>query len=331
MRNKKIFGSVVVMILVLCLSTLVFLARAEKPSDDKPFTPVAEDTNYLPLVTHYIPPAPTPSPTASPTLFPTPTSTSMPPSGDFIVADHTSISRFPSIPESAVKNAAALKTLFMHQSTGSSINGLGLECLQGTSSFDEYPEMAECLTYTDYYYDRRNWNWSPWAEPMADAIAKTDEWVSVVHAEQQNYQVLGMKFCYVDGWNQDFEYYRQKMEELERAYPDKTFIWTTSVLWAKSMIDGGLNPMSYEAIQTFNQQLRAYAIAHNKILYDMADMESHDSNGNPCRSNNNYEALCEEWYTGWPGGGGGHLNAYGSQRLAKGFWWLMARISGWKP
>jgi hypothetical protein len=163
---------------------------------------------------------------------------------------------------------------------------------------------------------------------MADAIAKTDQWVSVVHARQQNYQVLGMKFCYVDGWNQDFDYYRQKMEELEAAYPNKTFIWTTSVLWGKSTMDNTPNPMSYDGIQSFNQLLRTYAITHNKILFDMADIESHDSNGNPCQSNG-YEALCEEWYSGWPGGGGGHPNGYGSIRLAKGFWWLMARIAGW--
>ena len=53
------------------------------------------------------------------------------------------------------------------------------------------------------------------------------------------YQVIGMKYCYVDGWNQDinvaynngYGYYITKMEELERQYPDITFIYATSALW----------------------------------------------------------------------------------------------------
>jgi hypothetical protein len=138
-----------------------------------------------------------------------------------------------------------------------------------------------------------------------------------------------MKFCYVDGWNQDFNYYREKMELLEHTYPQKTFIWTTSALWSEGLLDsGGVNPMSYEGVQTFNQQLRAYARANNKILYDLADIESHDPDGDLCQSNG-IEALCPEYYSGFAGDIGGHPDYTGSIRMAKGFWWLMARVSGW--
>jgi len=160
---------------------------------------------------------------------------------------------------------------------------------------------------------------------MADAIAKTDEWVSVANAQQQNYQILGMKFCYVDGWNQDFAYYRDHMLELESRYPNKIFIWSTSALWndpGTACQDNGFN--SCQNIAEFNQQVRAYAIANHKLLYDLADIESHDPDGNLCLTSG-YEGLCDAYYSN----GGGHPNAVGSIRLAKGFWWLMARISGW--
>ena len=261
-------------------------------------------------------------PTASPTVINTTDAT-----GAFI-ADHNSLPTFSSIPLSYLKAAAAIKTLFMHQSTGNNIDFLGLQCLAGLHGDPEnFPK--ECVTYAlNPYnpYDDRNWNWQEWAEPMADAPAKTDQWVSVVNAQQQNYAVLGMKFCYVDGWNQDFDYYRTKMQQLEQAYPQTTFIWSTSAIWAQSEVGGNLD--SAGKIQTFNHQLRAYALSNNKILYDVADIESHDPNGNFCQSNG-IEALCDAYYTGMGGGGGGHPNAVGSIRLAKGFWWLMARIGGW--
>ena len=162
---------------------------------------------------------------------------------------------------------------------------------------------------------------------MSDAIAKTDQWVSVANAQQGNYDVLGMKFCYVDGWNQDFNYYRQAMEQLEQAYPSKTFIWTTSALWSESAAGGGNLP-SCQNIQLFNQQLREYARTNNKVLYDIADIESHDPDGNYCQVEG-CEALCNVYSDGQGGGGGGHPDVDGSIRLAKGFWWLMSRISGW--
>jgi hypothetical protein len=275
----------------------------------------------------------TPTPTRTSTLTVYPNGTSTPtatPTGIVgVIVDHTSLSSFASIPATYLQAAAALDTLFMHASVGDNIDYLGLGCLAGLQSDPSYPE--ECLTYAQNPYDpydNRNWNWRMWDTPMADAIAKTDQWVSVVNAQQQNYQVLGMKFCYVDAWNQDFTYYRTKMEQLVQAYPQKTFIWATQVLYAKSDMDTpGFNLQNAQNIQDFNQQLRAYARANNIFLYDLADIESHEPNGDYCQSHD-IEALCDTYSDGI-GGGSGHPDADGSIRLAKGFWYLMARIAGW--
>jgi hypothetical protein len=141
-----------------------------------------------------------------------------------------------------------------------------------------------------------------------------------------------MKYCYVDGWNQsenvafdnNHGYYISKMEALEKQYPGKVFIYATSALWAHPESSCGGLFDSCQQIAEFNQQVRAYARAHNKLLYDIADIESHDRNGNPCTVGG-YEGLCADWFEG----GGGHPNTAGAIRLAKGFWWLMARMSGW--
>lgn len=263
------------------------------------------------------------------TYTPTPTQ------GLGVIADHSVINSFMLIPKSAIDQAASRKTLFMHQSTGGIIDDSGMGCLAGLHNDPaNYPQ--ECVTYamnrssnTWPWYDKKNLNWEMWPTPEADAIAKTDQFVDVVHSLAANYEVIGMKYCYVDGWNQSDNvsqnYYINKMLQLESQYPNKVFIWATSALWNEpGGACGGLFD-SCQGISEFNQQVRAYAVTHNKPLYDIADIESHDKNGNPCTVSG-YEGLCSDWYDS----GGGHPNTEGAIRLAKGFWWLMARIGGWK-
>lgn len=267
--------------------------------------------------------------------LPVVTQTPTPTSGQVIVADHLILSQFESIPKNAIDIAAANKTLFMHQSTGGYIDYSGLGCLAGLEGDPGYGYPQECATYVQNratnswpLYDKSNWGWDLWPTPMANAIAKTDQFVDVVHARAGSYQVIGMKYCYVDGWNQsvnvDQSYYINTMLDLERQYPEKTFIWATSALWADpgDACSGNFN--SCRQIADFNQQVRAFAHANNKPLYDIADIESHDLNGNPCTVQG-YEGMCSVWYSD----GGGHPTIAASIRLAKGFWWLMARISGW--
>jgi hypothetical protein len=267
------------------------------------------------------------------------------PSAEVIVADHTVVSQFEQIPLTYINLAKAKKVLFMHQSTGDYIWNLGLGCLAGVNSDPNYGAPPECVQYAPSSpYDRSNWTWPLWYSqyggPMADAIAKMDQFVDTVNAlvtpPTSPYNVVGMKFCYVDGWNEAWYYdpqwyptppthgyryhYRQHMEDLERANPGKQFIWATSVLWIANHPNCG-------DISNFNEGLRAYAKANGKLLYDLADIESHDPNGNVCLQNG-CESMCPE-YTFSPGSPDPHPGYTASIRMAKAFWWLMARASGW--
>jgi hypothetical protein len=303
-KNNALF---VLLITAVFALSFAWVVSAQQP-DNGPGNPQAQVGDYKAFI---------------PVIFkPIPRSTF----SSAIIANHTVIGHFGAIPSSSLTSAAQTQTLFMHQSTGNNIKIMGLNCIAGSLDPGYYPECEIYNQISNNPYDNSNWNWPLWADNWSDAIVKTDQWVSIVNAQQSHYQVLGMKFCYVDGWNLDFDYYRQKMEALERAYPNKKFIWSTSALWEEIAV--GRNFESASTIQSFNQQLRAYAAANNKILYDIADIESHDTNGNLCQYNG-VEALCSEYADGLGGGGGGHPDVDGSIRLAKGFWWLMARISGW--
>ncbi len=130
------------------------------------------------------------------------------------------------------------------------------------------------------------------------------------------------------------------LEAYEAAHPEMEFIyWTTSLSRAIG---------SPEA-ESFNDQMRQYAIANGKPLFDVADILSHDPDGNPCYDNRdgrpyvgetesenypddgrNTPAICPHYTTEVDGGHLGSVSL-GKIRAAKAFWVLMAQLSGWNP
>jgi hypothetical protein len=96
--------------------------------------------------------------------------------------------------------------------------------------------------------------------------------------------------------------------------------------------------------------MRQYVATHGGVLFDVADIESHDPYGAPCYDNRdgvpyyrlgslrenypndgvNQPAICQHYTSEHDGG---HLGApsAGGIRLAKGLMVLMARIAGWTP
>jgi hypothetical protein len=89
--------------------------------------------------------------------------------------------------------------------------------------------------------------------------------------------------------------------------------------------------------------MRDYARVHDLVLFDVADILSHDPAGNPCYDNRDgvayldedhpddnldIPAICPQYTTETEGGHLGSISA-GGIRVAKAFWVLMARIAGW--
>lgn len=250
-----------------------------------------------------------------------------------LIADHTSVAKFDSIDDVEVQGASGIMILFKHASTGARISQLGLEYMQGTGTQMNADGLA---LYPTYKYDRRNWIWQEWRydglhmeknlfTKVIDKITgenamsriKMKEFVTDVTREHQNYDVMGMKFCYLDWKGLDWKVYRNMMLQLEVNYPDTRFIWATAAIqhsWDAPQSPAG----AFQSLSAFNSKIREYARANNKPLFDIADIESHRADGSPCTDVAGREVLCPEYHADELG----HPNLEGSIRLAKGFWRL---------
>ena len=135
-----------------------------------------------------------------------------------------------------------------------------------------------------------------------------------------------MKFCFLDisddaanglsTWNS----YRTMMTNLIATYPNTRFIWMTGAL------EQALSPAYINREKSlFNNALRQYVQSNGGVLYDLADIESHDPNGNLIVDGQGYEAL----YSGYAQTQDHHLNSTGQQRTASALWWAFAQVSGW--
>jgi len=266
--------------------------------------------------------APQDSPTSSPTspdLTHTPTLANFP-NGN-IIADHTVVNRFTQIPDTAIQAASRLTLLMRHASVGQNIY-LGLTCIWGNFP-DRRP--AACGEFFDLKYDPSNWIFENRGNPGWPG--KVEDFVTQVNQRSNDFEVLSFAVDYVDGLDSgdarpisDPEIFQSRfidrLEALEADHPEKIFIW-----WTMS-----LPRLGHDNRDKFNEMLRAYALEHNKILFDIADIEAHDPDGNLITDDAGHEIIYEG-YTNESRSG--HLNEAGRERVARAFWWIMARIAGW--
>lgn len=83
---------------------------------------------------------------------------------------------------------------------------------------------------------------------------------------------------------------------------------------------------------SYNEQLRNYALANDRLLVDLADITSHRPDGSPCYYLNPFdgqlhESICSNYNTE---AAGGHLNGIGGRRVAKAVWIMLACVDGWE-
>ncbi|MCD6344359.1 MAG: DUF11 domain-containing protein [Anaerolineae bacterium] len=127
--------------------------------------------------------------------------------------------------------------------------------------------------------------------------------------------------------------YLTLMNGLEEDYPDVTFVYMTGHLNG-SGVDGNLNVR--------NNQIRAYCIANNKVLFDFADIESYDPDCNyfldlGATDSCNYTGgnWADEWCAAHAGDplcascSCAHSRALNCNLKARAFWWMLARLAGW--
>lgn len=241
---------------------------------------------------------------------------------NYNLIDHTSIDKFNLIPDDVIREASSIKVLFRGASVEENIR-YGLECMYGN-----FPGRRpnSCSSFHDLKFDSSNWIIQFRGNP--GWIEKVDDFVRETESQGSEYDVLMFTVGYIDGLDgttfpeiseeENFQkLYIDKLETLENKYPDKVFVW-----WTMSLAqEGQVNTTK------FNEMLRSYAREHNKILVDLADFESHDPNGVLCLDQNQLPVICQNYTEEKVSG---HLNELGRERGAKLFWYMMARLTGWK-
>ncbi len=138
----------------------------------------------------------------------------------------------------------------------------------------------------------------------------------------------------VDGTEEEINTYLTLINDLETDYPNVTFIYMT----------GHLNRTGEAGnVNIRNNQIRSYCIANDKILFDFADIESYDPDGNyfldrGATDSCNYDGggnWADEWCAAHPGECAScscaHSRCLNCQLKGKAFWWMMARLAGWVP
>jgi hypothetical protein len=125
--------------------------------------------------------------------------------------------------------------------------------------------------------------------------------------------------------------YLTLMSQLEADYPDVTFIYMTGHLDGTGET-GNLHQR--------NNQIRSHVISHDGVLFDFADIESYDPDGNYFLNRGAddgcyYDGVnwAAEWCALNPGECAScdcaHSQCLNCQQKGKAFWWMMAKLAGW--
>jgi hypothetical protein len=143
-----------------------------------------------------------------------------------------------------------------------------------------------------------------------------------------------------DTTEENIELYLSLMDGLEQDYPDLRFVYMTGHLTG-SGTEGNLNLR--------NEQIRQYCRDNGKVLYDFADIESYDPEGNEYLSlyaddGCNYDSdgdtfadanWAQDWQAShtegvdWYDCSSAHSEPVNANMKAYAAWWLWARLAGW--
>jgi PKD repeat protein len=256
-----------------------------------------------------------------------------------IIIDHSS-THLDEIPLSAIQDAkSSLHIAYGHTSHGSQI----ITGMNGLVTFENAPYGGSTYTWNSGgsggALDLRD---TPFSGASDLGNPDYTSWAAATRTylnAHPDVNVIMWSWCgQADTSEANINTYLDLMNQLEADYPDVQFVYMTGHLVGTGE-SGNLNQR--------NEQIRAYARANNKILYDFADIESFDPDGlvNYMKLNANdncdytLSGVSHNWATEWQAShtedvdwydcSPAHSQALNGNLKAYAAWYLWARIAGW--
>ncbi len=246
-----------------------------------------------------------------------------------IIADHT-CTDLTAVPSSWIEAAKAqFRMSYGHTSHGSQIVS-GMNVIRGTAGslyWWDADGTSGGLSLHDYTPagDLGNPDYVTW-----EARTRT-----MLDAAGNDRNAVMWSWCgQADTSEANIQTYLDLMSGLEADYSNVTFVYMT----------GHLNGTGEEGnLFARNNQIRAHCVANNSVLFDFADIESYDPDGNYYRDlhandNCDYDGG-HNWAVDWCAANPGselcascscaHSQSLNCNLKARAFWWMMARMAGW--
>ncbi len=323
------------LVLVLLLS-LLLAACSQPAAPTQTPTIQAAPTNAPTECISCSAPTPTPlPPTSEPTPTPLPTQPPVNSAASSIIIDHetTDISQ---IPPEWLEKAMNLTVGLAHTSLGSQII-TGLLWLQAQ---DPRYAVAVRTTWEGFglpettgvlrIYDGNNIPDNDYITP--ELYWSSEEGLDYTRSVANSglFNVSMWTWCGQQSENDEatVQQYLSALEGLQARFPDVHFIYLTG------HTDGNWDG---SRLLENNQLVRSYVQENQKILFDFADIESYDPDGNYYPNTDDSCPWCQPWCDSHPDqcanldqiGDCAHTHPLQCKLKAQAFWWMMARLAGW--
>ncbi len=241
-----------------------------------------------------------------------------------LVIDHDDVDAVATLPQATMDAIGQQRWFFSHASVGGNMmNGLsdlrgldpvryqltrsGVSYLSGQQRAADPP--ATTTPGTVYDCSRSNPGWQN-KLTIFDNSVRISGW----HADKVD--AAFDKFCYIDQTAEPLQYL-SIMTNLEATFPNTVFVYVTMPLKTGEDNNNILR-------NVYNDVVRDYCVANDRLLYDIADIEAHDPNGVEQTFESGGQTY-QKLYSGYTHDGG-HLNTPGRQRVALGWYATAAAL-----
>ncbi len=237
-----------------------------------------------------------------------------------VTVDHGGVDAVAALPSATMEAIGGQDWYFMHASVGANIvDGLKALALESPERYllrcdavgDVTPPPSDTGAGVVFENDRGNPGW-------AAKILWFEEAVRNLGWREPAVNVVVNKFCFVDQ-DANAQAYVQSMAGLEAEFPATVFVYTTMPIRSNDDADNVLRAL-------YNDVVRAHCAANGCLLFDIADIESHDPGGNPVTFTYGGQVY-PRMYDGYTNDTG-HLNAVGARRVALGWYATAATLTG---